>query len=57
MVREAHVVICTTVGSSSDYLKGLNFNRVIMDDSNKISEIDSIIPLLKGCQQLVLVGD
>ena len=57
MINEAQVVCATCVGSTSEYLKGMNFPRVIMDEVTQANEMSTLIPLTKGCQQLVLIGD
>lgn len=57
MLREAQVVCCTCDTVMSDYLKGLHFSRVIIDESNTVSEPLSLLPLHKLCNQLVLIGD
>lgn len=56
-ISEAQVVCATCVGSTSEYLKGITFQRVILDEVTQANEMATLIPLVKGCQQLVLVGD
>lgn len=56
-VRESQVVICKCSSASADYLKGLTFSRVLIDDANKVNESLALVPIVKNCQQLVLVGD
>ena len=56
-ISEAQVVCATCVGSTSEYLKGITFQRVILDEVTQANEMSTLIPLTKGCQQLVLVGD
>ena len=57
LIADAHVICATCVGSTSDYLKGSTFPRVIMDEVTQANELSTLIPLIKGCQQLVLIGD
>jgi len=56
-ISEAQVVCATCVGTLSEYLKPLSFPRIIMDEVTQANELATLIPLIKGCQQLVLVGD
>lgn len=48
---------CTCLGSASELLNHMIFTRVIIDEAQKISEVETLIPLVKKCQQLVLLGD
>ncbi|KAL4477756.1 hypothetical protein ABPG72_018930 [Tetrahymena utriculariae] len=57
MLREAQVVCCTCQTVMADYLKGLHFTRVIIDEANTVSEPLSLIPIHRLCNQLVLIGD
>jgi len=57
MLNEAQVVCATCVGSTSEYLKGMSFTRVIIDEATQATEMSSLIPLIRNCQQLVLIGD
>lgn len=56
-INEAQVICATCVGSTSEYLKSMTFPRIIMDEVTQANELATLIPLIKGCQQLVLVGD
>jgi superfamily I DNA and/or RNA helicase len=38
-------------------MQGVSFPFVVLDEGSQCSEPESLIPLVKGCQQLVLVGD
>lgn len=57
MLQDAQVVCATCVGSTSDFLKGMNFQRVIIDEVTQATEMSTLIPLIRGCHQLVLIGD
>lgn len=41
----------------ADYLKGLHFSRVIIDEANNVSEPLALVPIHRLCNQLVLIGD
>ncbi len=53
LLREAPVVVCKTSAISSDYLKGLHFFRVIIDEAHRVSETLSLSAMIKNCQKLV----
>ena len=56
-ISDAQVICATCVGSTSDYLKSMTFTRVIIDEATQATEMASLIPLIRNCQQLVLIGD
>ncbi|KRX03858.1 P-loop containing nucleoside triphosphate hydrolase [Pseudocohnilembus persalinus] len=57
LLREAPVVVCKATAVQSDYLKGLTFYRVIIDEAHRVSETLALATVVKNCQKLVLVGD
>lgn len=56
-IQEAQVICCTCVGSKSDCLRNMKFQKVIIDEASQATETASLIPLVRDCQQLVLIGD
>jgi hypothetical protein len=56
-IGEADVVCTTCTQANSEFLKGMKFTRVIVDEASQATELATMIPLLKGCKQLVLAGD
>ncbi|KAJ3474697.1 hypothetical protein NLI96_g12310 [Meripilus lineatus] len=56
-VLEQADVICTTCFSASKLLPDFNFPIVIIDEASACTEPASLIPIMKGCSHLVLVGD
>lgn len=51
-------VICTTCSSSADKrLNAFKFPLVLIDEATQATEPECLIPIVQGCQQLVLVGD
>lgn len=51
-------IICTTcVSSASELLQKFKFPMVIIDEATQATEMSTLIPLSKDCQQLVLLGD
>jgi len=56
-VAAADVVLATCVGSGADSLSKLCFEMVLVDETAQSTEPSSLVPLTRGCRQLVLVGD
>jgi regulator of nonsense transcripts 1 len=51
-------VVCTTVAGAGDArLSGMRFKQVLIDEATQACEPECLIPLVKGCKQVVLVGD
>ncbi|KAL5520432.1 hypothetical protein ACEPAG_9656 [Sanghuangporus baumii] len=51
-------VICTTcIRSASKYLGVIDFPVVFLDEASMSTEPASLIPLMKGCKHLALIGD
>ena len=57
MISEAQIVCCTCLGASSPLLNNMIFTRVLIDEAQQISELETLVPIVKKCQQLVLLGD
>ena len=61
MVKEilsaAEVVATTCAGSGDPALKGMTFPFVLIDEATQATEPTSLLPAVKHCQQLVLIGD
>lgn len=56
LIENADVVCCTCVGALDKKIKG-QFNTVLIDESTQALEAEVLVPLVKGCKQLILVGD
>ena len=56
-LKNAQVVCCTCIGSGGDILDSLTFERVLVDEATQATEPAVLVPLTRGCRQLVLVGD
>ena len=56
-INNARVICATCVGSANDYLKSFQFPFVIIDESTQATELSTLIPLLRNCTQLTLIGD
>ena len=56
-LKNAQVICCTCIGSGGDILDGMTFERVLVDEATQATEPAVLVPLTRGCRQLVLVGD
>jgi len=57
LLRAADVICTTCVGSGDPRLRGYKFKHVLVDEATQATEPECLIPVVSGCQQLVLVGD
>ncbi|OAP58356.1 hypothetical protein AYL99_07446 [Fonsecaea erecta] len=57
MISEARLVFTTCVSAALGLLRKQNFDTVIIDEASQQTEPASLIPLVKGCQRGILVGD
>jgi len=57
VLKSAQVICCTCIGSGSDILDNFTFERVLVDEATQATEPAVLVPLTRGCRQLVLVGD
>ena len=57
-ILESADVICTTCVMAADYrVKNTRFSKVIIDEATQAVEPEALIPITRGCKQLILVGD
>jgi len=57
-VLAAADVICTTCSSSADRrLENFDFSAVLIDEATQAVEPEILLPIVRGCKKLVLVGD
>ena len=57
VLDNAEVVCSTNIGSGHRILDGRRFPIVLMDEATQAVEPSALIPISKGCRQLILVGD
>ncbi|KAG0686641.1 ATP-dependent RNA helicase, partial [Pichia californica] len=57
LIENCDVVCCTCVGAKDKRLDKYKFRTVLIDESTQAAEPESLIPIVKGCKQLILVGD
>ncbi|KAK4182258.1 RNA dependent RNA polymerase-domain-containing protein [Podospora australis] len=56
-VKKSQIVFTTGIGSGLGLLRGQCFDVVIVDEASQQTEPVSLVPLVKGCQKAILVGD
>ncbi len=57
ILDRAQVLCCTCIGSGHELLDGRRFSRVLIDEATQATEPASLVPIVKGSRQIVLVGD
>jgi regulator of nonsense transcripts 1 len=57
ILQNADVICCTCVGAGDPRLNKFKFRTVLIDEATQATEPESMIPLVLGCKQVVLVGD
>ncbi|EXJ72719.1 uncharacterized protein A1O5_03866 [Cladophialophora psammophila CBS 110553] len=56
-VSKARLVFTTCVGAALGLLRKQSFDTVVIDEASQQTESASLVPLVKGCQRGILVGD
>ena len=57
VLDDAEVICATTIGCGHRLLTSRKFPIVLMDEATQATEPSALVPIVKGCRQLVLVGD
>jgi len=57
VLDEAEVICATTIGVGHNLLGDRKFPVVLMDEATQASEPSALVPITRGCRQLILVGD
>ena len=57
ILDRAQVLCCTCIGTGHALLDGRRFSRVLIDEATQATEPASLVPLVRGARQVVLVGD
>ena len=53
----ADVVCCTCAGAGDARLADFRFRRVLIDEATQAMEAESLIPIVLGAKQVIMVGD
>lgn len=57
-IKSAEIICCTCIGSGGEVLDALGpLERVLVDEATQATEPAVLVPIMRGCRQLVLVGD
>jgi regulator of nonsense transcripts 1 len=56
-IKKCHLIFTTCIGAGIGLLRPEVFDTVIIDEASQQTEPASIVPLVKGCQKAILVGD
>ncbi len=57
LLDDAEVVCATTIGAGHHILGDRKFPIILIDEATQASEPSSLVPITRGCRQLILVGD
>ncbi|CAM9114212.1 unnamed protein product [Scytosiphon promiscuus] len=69
IIRGADVVVCSCIGAGNDAFvraiggdqeggfSSIRFSTVVIDEATQATEAAALVPIIRGCQQLILVGD
>ncbi|KAK4148839.1 RNA dependent RNA polymerase-domain-containing protein [Chaetomidium leptoderma] len=56
-VQNCAIIFTTCIGSGLGLLRSQVFSMVIIDEASQQTEPASLVPLVKGCEKAILVGD
>jgi superfamily I DNA and/or RNA helicase len=56
-IKKCHLIFTTCIGAGLGLLRSEFFDTVIIDEASQQTEPASLVPLVKGCQKAILVGD
>ncbi len=57
IIQDSDIVCATCIGSGHRVLDAYNFPVVLIDESTQAIEPSTLVPIVKGCRQLVMLGD
>ena len=57
ILDRAQVLCCTCIGSGHELLDGRRFSQVLIDEATQATEPSTLVPIVRGARQIVLVGD
>ncbi len=56
-IKKCRLIFTTCIGAGLGLLRSEFFDTVIIDEASQQTEPASLVPLVKGCQKAILVGD
>ncbi|KAG4270545.1 hypothetical protein FPRO04_11414 [Fusarium proliferatum] len=57
MVKRSDTIFTTCIGAGIGLIRSEFFDIIIVDEASQQTEPSSLVPLVKGCSQAILVGD
>ena len=57
ILDSAQILCCTCIGCGHELLDGRNFARVLIDEATQATEPATLVPIVRGARQVVLIGD
>ncbi|KAJ8906869.1 hypothetical protein NDN08_003353 [Rhodosorus marinus] len=57
IISGSDVIVSTCGSCGSELLDGLRIPTVVIDEATQAAEPTTLLPVLRGCEQLVLIGD
>ncbi|MCP3660456.1 MAG: AAA family ATPase [Bacteroidetes bacterium] len=57
VIDDSKIIITTFSTSQMPILKDIKFNYLILDEVTQSTEAEIILPIIKGCEKIVLIGD
>lgn len=57
IIAKADVIVTTCTSCRATELLGVQFPVVVIDEATQATEPATLLPMLNGCEQLVLIGD
>jgi hypothetical protein len=56
-LKHAQVICATCIGVSGGTLDRMRFGTVLVDECTQAAESAALVPIARGCQQVILIGD
>ena len=57
IIEEHHVICCTCAMSTTKKIASRRFKFLLVDEAGFSAEPETLLPILKGCEHFILVGD
>jgi regulator of nonsense transcripts 1 len=57
LIKSCKIVFTTCIGANLGLLRNEDFEVVVVDEASQQTEPMTLVPLVKGCEKLILVGD
>ncbi|TID15666.1 Methylisocitrate lyase [Venturia nashicola] len=56
-IKSSRIIFTTCIGANLGLLRNENFAYVVIDEASQQTEPETLVPLVKGCEKVILVGD